>query len=160
MHLTPDAMSAYVDGELDVAARKSARLHLDDCAACRQEMARVEKLSALFTAGALEPGAEFEDRVLAKLRSMPLPRQSWWSRLQGSPLRMPALSAAALVLIGWGVYSVRQIQMKSGAEEVAAAASASAVEEISVADQADFLENVEMLEELDALEALDDGVPG
>lgn len=158
MHLTPDMISAFADGELEAGARKSARLHLDECAACRQEVVRVEKLSALFSAGALEPDAAFEDRVLTRLRALPLPRQSFWVRLQRMPMRIPALSALALVVVGVGGVSVRQHQAVVKAEEAAAAATAA--EEISIAERADFLENVELLEELDALEALDDRVPG
>lgn len=43
MHLG-DGLSAYLDDELDAAARSSAELHLSDCAGCRDELESVTRI--------------------------------------------------------------------------------------------------------------------
>jgi anti-sigma factor RsiW len=157
MHLTPEIIGAFADGELAVAERQAARRHLDECAVCRQEVAELERLAGWVGSLQHAPSADFEAKMLARLQEMPMPRLSLWMRFRLSPARIPALAAIALVVLGYGGYTARQHQQALRMQE---AAAANAAEEISVAEQADFLENVDMLEDLDALEALDGTVPG
>ncbi|SNR39054.1 Putative zinc-finger [Haloechinothrix alba] len=67
-HLLPDAVVAFVDGELTIGAHERAAAHIAQCASCAGEVAAQRQArSAVHDAGA--PSAP--DGLLASLRSIP-----------------------------------------------------------------------------------------
>src|SRR5687768_6406174 len=44
-HLRPSELAGYLDRQLDGAGRARVEAHLDSCAACREELAEVARLS-------------------------------------------------------------------------------------------------------------------
>lgn len=100
-HLTPDTMVDALDGRLDQASR----LHLDDCAACRQQ---VQELAAVVEGVAAvrvpEPSPLFWDHLSARVRQevggSERPARTRWFDWR---VLMPAAGVAALVIALVGV---------------------------------------------------------
>jgi len=115
-HLTPDQLSALVDGALAARALEQAERHLAGCAACRGALAALSaQEEALKRALAHEPGeayfAGLADRVGDRIRAEGIaatrergaaerPRlgSSW-----GSPRSLAWLGAVATVVVGVGI---------------------------------------------------------
>jgi anti-sigma factor RsiW len=69
-HATRAELSGYADGELPAAERAWWDEHLDGCATCRAELARIEALRAAIRRElpTLVPSAEFRDEVARMIR--------------------------------------------------------------------------------------------
>lgn len=94
MHVDEPTLHAYLDDELDAAARAAVEQHVAGCPACRARLAQWRGLFA--TVEAVPDVAAVPDvseRVLAELASQQAPR---WLR----PL-LVAQVAAALLLLAW-----------------------------------------------------------
>ena len=61
-------LSAYKDGELDGDLGEKISLHLRNCAACREELAELERIDSL-VAGMpnLEPHESFSSQIIARI---------------------------------------------------------------------------------------------
>jgi hypothetical protein len=60
--------SAYLDGELDLAASRSMESHLDQCAACEEMVADFQRVDALVRGlSRLDVGSEFVPRLLKEV---------------------------------------------------------------------------------------------
>jgi anti-sigma factor RsiW len=71
-------LSAYLDGEVPVKLRQEVAAHLATCAACRAELAALEKLeNALGSLSAPMP-ADITPRVISRVKHPALP---WWRSL-------------------------------------------------------------------------------
>ncbi len=80
-------LSAYLDGEGPVKLRQEIAAHLETCAACRAELAALEKLeNALASLSAPTP-PDIAGRVISRVKRPALP---WWR----------ALSLAACLVLG------------------------------------------------------------
>ncbi len=73
-------LSAYIDGELDGDLSEKISLHLRDCAACKKELAELERVDSL-VAGIpnLEPHESFASQIIAGIST----------REQDHPYRAP-----------------------------------------------------------------------
>ena len=71
-------LSTWLDGELAPEVLAQVERHLEDCAGCRRELARLEALEQAL-AGLSAPVPEgLPEKVLARL---PRPRWRWWQNL-------------------------------------------------------------------------------
>lgn len=148
MHWTDEELGAYVDGELTRDEAAAARAHVAECAACRDTVAMLERVNEAVRDAAIEPSPGFEDRTLAKLRALSMPRRSWLGVLGFEGRRfVPAMAAASLV----GVVAIGYQTWMTPAP--------TPFDEVDVAEQADFLEDLELIEDLEVLESMDK-VPG
>jgi hypothetical protein len=117
-----DLLSAYHDGELPAAQRAQVEAHLRTCAACWEQLAQLQTLSALLGTYSVEVGAteEFWKRLEPRLpvrkqtaspapvRPRPQPRQPWLF-LPPMGLLFSKAMVQAVMLISlalWGVYSL------------------------------------------------------
>ena len=119
MHLTDDELVLHYYGEMSEAAEARTCAHLDECTACRENLARLHRvMAAIDTAPVPEPDAWFEQRTWARLepelssfRRKPearLPAEAgrygpWYSWLPSLGGRMPwqaiAWGAAAALIV-------------------------------------------------------------
>lgn len=103
-----DRLSAYLEGELDLAERRTIEVHLEECARCRQELALLQRtVSALQSLEAIE----VPPRLTAAIRTEVGAREQFsWRRLASRlffPLHIKLpLEAMALVLVTLGVVYV------------------------------------------------------
>jgi hypothetical protein len=68
MHLTDDELVLHYYGEMSEAAEARACAHLDECTACRENLATLQRvMTVIDTAPAPEPDAWFEQRTWARL---------------------------------------------------------------------------------------------
>lgn len=68
MHLTDDELVAHYYGEMREAAETRACGHLEACAACREQLARLKRVMAAIEAARMpEPAADFEQAVWRRL---------------------------------------------------------------------------------------------
>ena len=82
-------------GEADAAA---LRLHLDDCAACRKELAALERMDALIAPA--EP-LSAPDGMWIAVHARMKPRQvAWWRSWVQAPRPALAMAAALLLAVG------------------------------------------------------------
>jgi anti-sigma factor RsiW len=73
-----DHLSTWLDGELAPEVMTQVERHLEGCAGCRRELARLEALEQAL-AGLSAPVPEgLPEKVLARL---PQPRWRWWQNL-------------------------------------------------------------------------------
>jgi hypothetical protein len=69
-------LSAYLDGELDLAASRSVESHLDQCAACMKMVADFRKVDALVRElPKLDVGPEFVAQLLEEVGESDAPAQ-------------------------------------------------------------------------------------
>lgn len=134
---------ALLDDALAPPARAAARRHLDACAACAAELARLEAGVAALRAGspAPEPSPWFATRLAARLAAEPPPRRGLARLLRGRPWRLAAAGAAALALAA-GVLVVR----RGGTGDEATA----------LAEQLELLEDLEVVASVGDVESADD----
>jgi hypothetical protein len=97
-HETAEALSAYLDGEVDQAARSAIEAHLESCPSCRGRLQALGAASAsLRSLEEVAPTAE-ESRELRRTLTQPAPRR-WASRGLTAVVGAGALTAAALALV-------------------------------------------------------------
>jgi anti-sigma factor RsiW len=73
-HHPGDALSAYVDDELDDAARVALESHLSSCAECRavvDDLGRLRSQAARWATGGLEPSADLWAGIARRLEGRP-----------------------------------------------------------------------------------------
>jgi hypothetical protein len=98
MHLTDDELVLHYYGEMSESAEARACAHLDECAACRENLQRLQRVMAVIDSVPVpEPDAFFEQRTWARLApSMArTPRVGTWA----SPWRAVAWGAAAALVV-------------------------------------------------------------
>lgn len=97
MHLTDDDLVLHYYGEMDEAAEARACAHLDACEACRESLARLQRvMSAIDAAPVPEPDAWFEQRTWARLQPALAARPP---RRWQLPWRAMAWGAAAALVV-------------------------------------------------------------
>jgi anti-sigma factor RsiW len=99
-------LSPWLDGELTDAERARVAGHLQSCASCRRELARLEALDAALGRLAIPAPQGLAEKVLARVRP---PRRRWWQNL--------ALAASLVVGIALGGALVHVINPLGGVTE-------------------------------------------
>jgi len=97
MHLTDDELVLHYYGEMSEAAEAKACEHLDACAACRENLTRLQRvMSAIDATPVPEPDAWFEQRAWARLApALTADRRRSWQL----PWRAIAWGAAAALVV-------------------------------------------------------------
>jgi len=99
-------MSEYIDGMLDPEHATSFRAHLDECPACRRDLAAMEKTVALVRSMKLvAPPADLMPSVHARLEAGGKPRASLWPMKVFQPVL--AIAAGLVLVVGIGAYFLR-----------------------------------------------------
>jgi len=106
-HMTEEELVAYRDGE--TKGREASAAHLQECAECRVELARIEAVYAALNAMPVpDPGEGYGQRVWQQIAPrLPAKRPSWWGRVTRgyavggwfAPGRLAAVGAAAALVI-------------------------------------------------------------
>jgi anti-sigma factor RsiW len=96
-------------GELDALQAQDLRAHLETCAGCRRYLEEVSavgaRLGAAETAPGVEPSASFHRNLVDRLRAEPsesawaVLTERWWAVCSNWRVALPALGAAALVIL-------------------------------------------------------------
>jgi hypothetical protein len=97
-HLTEEQLILYRDGELD--NRQQVAEHLNECAECREELARIESVFAALDAMPIpEPAEGYEQRLWQQLAPR-LPEKSagWWKDLF-APRHLAAAGVLATLIV-------------------------------------------------------------
>jgi hypothetical protein len=124
-HVTEDDLILHYYGELAAAEQQRAAAHLADCAACRQEFTRLQRVLGVLDESSVAPDVPdaFEAAVWARLApTLRGERRHRFSRLVLAPAPL-ALAAAVLVLVGAAFFAGR---VSSPARNVPAPAGAAA----------------------------------
>jgi len=109
-------MSAYLDGELGIAARARLASHLETCGTCRTAYMRLEKVHALFAqAERYDAPPELSRRVAAAIRSREAIRQP----LLPVAMRLAEQVVALTAVVAIGVASGNLLAAGSAPERVA-----------------------------------------
>jgi hypothetical protein len=97
-HPTEEELFAYWEGEMK--GRETMVAHLQECAECRGELERIEKVfHALDALPVPDPGEEYATKVWRQIADrLPEKKTAWWSGFL-TPRRLLALGAAAALLI-------------------------------------------------------------
>jgi hypothetical protein len=97
-HLTEEQLIAYRIGEAD--GREGIATHLNECAACRQELAQIDAVfAALDTVPIPDPHQDFPDRMWRQISPrLPAKRPRWWQTLV-APRRVLAFATVGVLLL-------------------------------------------------------------
>ena len=149
-----EELVAVLDGALAPGALAEARRHVEGCAACRGELARLEAAVAALRAGspAPEPSPFFSMRLAARIASLPPPRRAG-GLLRAVPWR-PVLAGGLAVALAVGAVLV---QRGRTAEELAVAARLDLLEDLEVVASVGDVETAEDAEVVAALDRLGPG---
>lgn len=139
-----EELVALIDGALSPEALAAARRHVDGCAACGAELARLQAGVASLRAGspAPEPSPYFAARLAARLAAEPPPRRGLASLLRTPRWAIAFAGAAALALAG-GVVAQRVHRERRAVE-------------IAVAERLELLENYEVVASVGDVDGEDD----
>jgi anti-sigma factor RsiW len=91
----------YVDGRLKESERLDVEKHLAGCAPCRVRVHEFSAVSGLLNdLPLIEPSAEFDTRVYARVAAEPQAKSSWWAWLHVSP-RIAFAASMLLLMALW-----------------------------------------------------------
>jgi anti-sigma factor RsiW len=161
-----EEISAYLDGELDAAARTELESHLDSCAACRAQLAAQKKLGDMFAAlPEVTPSGDFEARFWARVAREADGEPSLAERVRAyfSPPRMLALAGALAAALVFALALPRSTTTESPGETAAVRKVADPdVKIVRSARDFELMRDPDMdtIADVDVLEAWDDGSPG
>jgi anti-sigma factor RsiW len=149
-----EELVAVLDGALAPGALAGARRHVEGCAACRGELARLEAAVSALRAGspAPEPSPFFSTRLAARIASLP-PRRRAGGLLRAVPWR-PVLAGGLAVALAVGAVLV---QRGRTAEELAVAARLDLLQDLEVVASVGDVETTEDAEVVAALDRLGPG---
>lgn len=137
---------AYLDGRARTSEREKVEGHLAGCAACRNRVEEMRKVSMLLgEVPAVEPSFGFDARMRQRVAAEP--RQSWFWRLVPAP--RPAFAVALLIAL-----TVLVAKLPSNRTPVTPVATTSAQqqeEDFNAIKNLGVLENYDVLTKFDAL---------
>jgi hypothetical protein len=150
---------AYLDAELDPAARAAVERHLAACAACRRERDLFAATGAILLREAppAGPRAGFEERLAARLGAL---------RRRGRIVRLSlagAALAASIAIAAAGIPFLRARLAGPPPEPPGAIAQLDPAVEAEIIAKLDVLENMELVENIDLVdddEAFEDPLSG
>ncbi|HEX7401655.1 MAG TPA: zf-HC2 domain-containing protein, partial [candidate division Zixibacteria bacterium] len=120
----------YCKNELTPAESEKIKAHLDDCAECARAMEKVTVASNLLEKSleAFVPSPDFNEKLLAKIRSLPLEvkegkKQTWWQKLLHETfpsirLRWAAAGAVSVIVLALVITMVTQKRFSLGPESI------------------------------------------
>jgi hypothetical protein len=141
MHISDDDLVLHYYGEMSDAAEARACAHLDECAECRENLRRLQRvMAAIDSVPVPEPEAFFEGRTWARLQ--PSMAQAPRSRAWALPWRAVAWgAAAALVVIA--AFVAGQFTSRPDAPTQTAAVGDPVGERVLLVDLGDHLDRTE-----------------
>src|SRR6516164_7153817 len=100
-HMSEEELIAYRDGQ--ARGRESFAAHLNECAQCQREMARLDAVFAALDAMPVpDPGEDFGRRVWQQISPrLPEKRHHWWQTLLEPRRLVFAGAVAALILLAF-----------------------------------------------------------
>ncbi|MAG55860.1 MAG: hypothetical protein CMJ83_06180 [Planctomycetes bacterium] len=126
-HPDPKDLTAHHDGELPPEAAKDVRKHLERCASCAQEAAKLAEITRLMTAQTLVMPAGLRSRIEgAAARRSEVRAQRWWPRVA-------AAAAGAIALLGVASLALPDHGEETGTRGSRANSSASPLVEVLLA---------------------------
>jgi hypothetical protein len=145
-HLTEDDLVLHYYGELDSAAAAETAAHLRECAACRQSLAKLQRVFAMVDAAADAAVNEgFERTVWARLQpAIERAPGGWASWLLLSPARVAWL-AAVVILVGAAFFAGRLSQPPRTPAADAVTASKDLRERVLLAALPEHLDRSQMM---------------
>ena len=120
----------YCKNELTPAESEKIKAHLDDCAECASEMEKTAEVSTMLkdSLEVLIPSPDFNEKLLAKIRSLPLEvkerkKQTWWQKLLHETfpsirLRWAAAGAVSVIVLALVITMVTQKRFSLGPESI------------------------------------------
>jgi anti-sigma factor RsiW len=140
---------AYLDGRVSAAERAKMEGHLASCAACRNRVEEMRKVSMLLgEVPAIEPSFGFDARLRQRVAAEP--QQSWFWRLVPSP--RPAFAVALLIAL---TVLVAKLPSNRGTVTPSTATSAQQQEEdFNAIKNLGVLENYDVVTKMDVLSEL------
>ena len=138
-----EELVALLDG-VPAPELAAARRHVDGCAACRAELARLEAGVLALRAGspAPEPSPYFATRLAARLAAEPPPRRGLAALLR-RPRWVLAFAAAAALALGGAAVAGRAHRQRTAVE-------------IAIAERLELLEEYEVVASVGDVESEDD----
>lgn len=140
MHLTDDELVLHYYGEMSEGAEARACAHLDGCPACRENLAKLQRvMAAIDTVPVAEPDNWFEQRTWARLQPAlgRRPRRTWqlpWGAIAWG-------AAAALIVIA--AFVAGRFTSTPPAAIQTAATDAQAQDRVLLVDLGDHLDRTE-----------------
>jgi len=141
-HLTEEELIAYRDGE--TSGREALAAHLNECAQCQREMARLDAVFAALDAMPVpDPGEDFAHRVWQQISPrLPEKRHHWWQAILEPHRLMLASAMAALILLA---FFVGRFTKKTAPGSNLTAGSANVRQRVLVVAVGDHLGRSEMI---------------
>jgi len=151
LHLSDDELVLHYYGEMSEEAEARACAHLNDCARCRESLARLQRvMAAVDTAPVPEPDAWFEGRAWARLEPVlskaeaPRARRLPFAALGQLPWRAISWGAAAALIVVAAFVAGRFYSAQPAVVPVATTAPADGVHErVLLVDLGDHLDRTE-----------------
>lgn len=108
-------LSAYLDGEVPEDLGRELRVHLQVCADCRAELAKLSRLEDALAALAAPPAPDIRDKVLGRLSP---PVRRWWRSLSLAASLVLGLTLGGILAGKLNPYNLSQAN-GNGAEVLA-----------------------------------------
>jgi hypothetical protein len=141
----------YVDGRLKESERLDVEKHLAGCAPCRVRVHEFSAVSELLNdLPLIEPSAEFDTRVYARVAAEPQAKSNWWAWLHVSPRIAFAASMLLLMALWLGYRNGTPIAPVIPDNDQAM------MQDLPILEDHDVLQNFEPLKDLPAPAQADD----
>ena len=146
-HLNEQDLVLHYYGELAGDDERRTAAHIGDCADCRREFTRLQRVLGAIDESALAPElpAGFERTTWARLEpSLPSDRRRWFSWIVPTPAAL-ALAGVVLLLVGAAFFAGRVSSPSSGSPVASAIPVEQVRERILLVDLGEHLERSQMI---------------
>lgn len=114
-HNVQDRLSAYLDGEVTEGLSRELAAHLQACAACRAELALLNRLERSLAALSAPAPPDIAEKIISRLRR---PARPWWRSLSLAASLILGLTLGGALAGNFYPYSLNNAN-GNGAEVVA-----------------------------------------
>ncbi len=143
-------------GELDRKERSALEEHMRKCKGCRRERERLsrfrESMKEIMPTPKLSPTQSRELTGVIMRKFGETDKKSWWQKwdLTGGYRLIPTLSAACLIIVALGWFSLKALNNSPSSQPIAGQNG-----EVSlITEDMEVIKNLEFLEEMDVLDKL------